>query len=153
MNLSRVLQSSTTSSFSAFQKVLLSEIIRNSIFLKVSPLSTFTPVCYLSFGTLTYVTEQTHQILEIYFCMNERKLDVSDETRLCWNFFLAVLAYCCDVGREYNSGQHTAFVIFALEIGDTSWIFDPLNQHSSKSFTEFFTTVSARFIFFQVHFM
>jgi len=61
--------------------------IHNVFYLKVSPLSTFTPVCYLSFGTLTYVTEQTHQILEISFCMNERKWDVSDETRLWWTFF------------------------------------------------------------------
>jgi len=60
-------------------------------------------------------------------------------------FFLAVLAYCCDPGKDCNSGQHTAFVIFALEIGDTSWNFDPFNQHSSKSFTEFFTAVCVRF--------
>jgi len=108
--------------------------IPNVFYMKVFPLSTFTPVCYLSFGTLTYVTEQTHQILEMYFCMNDRKWDVSDETRLWWTFFfLALLAYCCDPGRECSSVQHTAF-IFALWNGDTSWIFDPLNQHSSKSF-------------------
>jgi hypothetical protein len=120
--------------------------IPNVFYLKVSPLSTLTPVRCLSFGTVTYVTEQTHQILEMSFLWTKEN-EMSLLKHVCGGLFLggAVLAYCCNPGRDCNIGQHTAFAIFALEIEDTRWIFDPLNQHSSKSFTEFFTSVCFRF--------
>ena len=127
--------------------------IPNIFYLKVSPLSTFTPVCYLSFGTLTYVTEQTHQILEMSFCMNERKRAVSDETRLWWTFFWQCwrTAVTPEENATVDSTRRSSFLLWRLEIPVGSLILSiNIPQSHSLNFLLMFV-FACRFC--QVHFM